>query len=163
MATSKTISRTGTVPALPEQLRSLLSSTQGFTSINPHLTADPHLSITPYGPADGIGSGFAFTGKDGTGTQTITAVGSDAIEYAIDMGRMGTSTQRIAFAPQADGTTVVRWSTTLILGANPMLRVFALFADRVLGPTLETGIRNLQANDWPSRATRDDADVRTLP
>lgn len=138
-----TISRHGHVAAGAEQILETVSSTEGFTAINPHRTADPKLAITPSGPASGVGSGFAFRGKDGKGTQTVAEVTSSRVVYDIDMGSMGRSRQRISVTPLQSGGCDVEWSMTLDAGRNPMLRVFGLFANKVLGPTLETGLRNL--------------------
>lgn len=146
MATTHTIRRTGRVNAEPAQLRDLLASTEGFTSINPHRTADPKLRITAFGPESGIGAGFSFEGKNGNGTQTVTGVSDTSVDYAIDMGSMGRSTQRIEFTA-ADGGTEVVWSQTLIAETLPQ-RVFTWFADRVLGGTLASGIRNLGTVEW---------------
>lgn len=138
-----TVTRTGHTDAAAETVLALVSSTEGFTRINPHLTADPKLEITPLGAAVGIGSGFAFRGKNGKGTQTVAQVSDTSIDYAIDMGSMGHSTQRIAATPSAAGGAEIEWTMVLDAGSNPLLRIFGMMASKVIGPTLETGIRNL--------------------
>ncbi|UOR03140.1 SRPBCC family protein [Leucobacter allii] len=143
-----TISRRGRVDAGATEILARVASTEGFTSINPHRTADPKLVVTPNGPPAGVGSGFAFRGKDGTGTQTVSAVTDSAVAYDIDMGIMGRSQQRIVTVPRPAGGCDVEWSMTLDAGFNPMLRIFGLMADRVLGATLETGLRNLASATW---------------
>lgn len=156
MPTTHTIRRSGTVAASPARLRALLASTEGFTSINPHRTADPRLRIEPFGPDAGVGAGFAFEAKAGKGTQTVAAVEDDAVSYEIDMGSMGRSRQRIEFTA-GEGATNVVWSQTLIAETIPQ-RVFTWFADRVLGGALETGIRNLSGVEAEAReATEADA------
>ena len=140
-----TISRTGTVAAEPGRILDLVTSTAGFTSINPHLTADPKLTITPFGADRGVGSGFAFKGKDGTGTQTITEITDRAVVFGVDMGAMGRSEQRIELTPTPTGETSVTWSMRMDAGHNPLMRLFGLMADRILGPALQTGIDNLAA------------------
>ncbi|CAG7845456.1 hypothetical protein USB125703_01722 [Pseudoclavibacter triregionum] len=153
MPTTHTIRRTGSAAASPAELRGLLASTAGFTSINPHRTADPRLRIEPFGPDSGVGAGFVFEGKGGKGTQTVAAVADDAVDYEIDMGSMGRSRQRIEFRA-GDGATDVVWSQTLIAETLPQ-RVFTWFADLVLGGALETGIRNLAALDADADADED--------
>ncbi len=140
-----TVTRTGHTDAPAEQIIALVSCTEGFTKINPHLTADPKLEITPIGEAVGVGSGFAFRGKNGKGTQTVAQVSDGAVDYAIDMGSMGRCTQRIAAVASERGGSDIEWTMVLDAGGNPLLRIFGMMAGRVVGPTLETGIRNLSA------------------
>ncbi|MDZ8173213.1 SRPBCC family protein [Microbacterium xanthum] len=150
MSRFTTVTRQGRVPATPAQITALVSSTAGFTVINPHLTQDPNLQITPRGVASGVGSAFAFRGKNGKGTQTVTDVTASSVEYAIDMGGMGQSRQRIDIKP--DGAeSIVTWSMTLDAGHNPLLRLFGLLAGKILGPSVEIGIRNLAAHDWAGK------------
>ena len=138
-----TVTRTGYTDAPVDQIIALVSSTEGFTRINPHLTADPKLEITPIGDAKGVGSGFAFRGKNGKGTQTVERVSDDHVDYSIDMGSMGRSTQRISASASTHGGSDLEWTMVLDAGTNPMLRIFGMMANKVIGPTLETGIRNL--------------------
>ncbi|MFT3874127.1 MAG: SRPBCC family protein [Nocardioides sp.] len=143
-----TITRDGTVRGNPEQIVALLASTAGYTEINPYRTGDPALSIEPFGPASGVGAGFAFNGRDGKGTQTVAAVRADGIDFDIDMGAMGKSRQSIDLTPAQDGATRVTWSAKLDAGHNPVLRIFGLVAHKILGPSLESGIANLAGRDW---------------
>lgn len=147
-----TVTRRGHVAATANELLAALASTEGFTRINPHRTEDPDLIITPTGPASGVGSGFAFRGKNGKGTQTVSEVTTTEVVHDIDMGAMGRSRQRIIATPSGAGGCDVEWSMTLDAGWNPILRIFGLFAEKVLGPTLETGLRNLAAAEWPAHA-----------
>lgn len=143
-----TIARRGHVDTDASQILEAVSSTAGFTSINPHRTADPKLVITPSGPPTGVGSGFAFRGKDGKGTQTVAEVNDSHVIHDIDMGSFGRSRQRISATPSPAGGCDVEWSVTLDAGHNPLLRIFGLMADKVLGPSLETGISNLASATW---------------
>ncbi len=144
-----TVTRIGHTDAPVDQIIAVVSSTEGFTRINPHLTADPKLEITPLGESTGVGSGFAFRGKNGKGTQTVEQVADSFVDYSIDMGSMGRSTQRITAAPSTHGGSDIEWTMVLDAGTNPMLRIFGVMANKVIGPTLETGIRNLATT--PSR------------
>ena len=147
-----TVTRRGHVAATADDLIAALASTEGFTRINPHLTDDPDLVIIPTGPAAGVGSGFAFRGKNGKGTQTVAKVTTTEVVHDIDMGAVGRSRQRITATPSEAGGCEVEWSMTLDAGRNPLLRIFGLVAEKVLSPTLETGLRNLAAAEWPAHA-----------
>lgn len=146
MSASTTIVRAGHTVIDPATILTEIASTEGFTRINPHLSADPNLRITPFGPERGIGAGFAFSGKDGKGTQTVTEIGDTYVEYGVDMGILGKSTQRITATPSPLGGSDLSWSIRIRPGLNPLQRVFTLFANKVLGPTAETGINNLASS-----------------
>ena len=98
--------------------------------------------IEPFGPATGVGSGFRFQGKEGKGTQTVTAVTDTSVTHLIDLGSMGKPLQTFTVTPNAGGSRVV-WSVTSDMGLNPIFRIFGLFMDRMLGKTYELGLRNM--------------------
>lgn len=140
---SKTVERTAIIDAAPDAIFPLLTSTQGFQSFNPYLDADPTLSITPQGPAEGLGAAFAFEGKDGSGVQTIIAMQTNqSVTMQIDLGSMGQPVQTFTLEPTDAGTRVV-WSVESQFGMNPIGRVFGMFMDGMLGPTYERGLDNL--------------------
>ncbi|MBV6657859.1 MAG: SRPBCC family protein [Devosiaceae bacterium] len=140
---SKTVERTAIVEAAPQDVYTLLSSTKGFQTFNPYLDTDPNLQITPQGPEAGVGAAFAFAGKEGNGTQTITRLEENAeVEMLIDLGSMGQPVQTFTLRPHSQGTEVV-WSVESEFGLNPIGRVFGLFMDGMLGPVYERGLRNL--------------------
>ncbi|MEM6727265.1 MAG: SRPBCC family protein [Pseudomonadota bacterium] len=136
------VQRSAHVALSPEDVLALASSTGGFQSFNPYLTADPDLKITPFGPDAGVGAGFAFDGKDGKGTQTIAEITEARVTYHIDMGAMGQPTQIIEALP-AEGGSTVTWTVQSDLGMNPVFRVFGLFMDGMLGKTYEQGLANM--------------------
>ena len=121
----------------------LAASGEGYQRFNPYKSTDPDLSITLYGPASGVGSGFHFAGKDGKGSQTVAAVTGDAVHFDIDLGPMGKPRQTIRAAARDDGTQVT-WSMQADMGFNPIGRVMGLFMDRMVGPTFERGLANLE-------------------
>ncbi|WP_299726632.1 SRPBCC family protein [uncultured Tateyamaria sp.] len=136
------VERQATLSAAPEAVLALAASNTGYQQFNPYLSADPALKIDPFGPATGVGSGFAFDGKDGTGTQVVAEVRADAVRYDIDLGPMGQPTQTIA-TRSVDGGVLVTWSMDADMGFNPVGRVMGLFLDRMIGNTFEQGLGNL--------------------
>jgi hypothetical protein len=143
LPSSKRVERAGFVPALPEAVFALVSTTSGFQTFNPYKDADANLKIKPFGPDAGIGAGFAFEGKDATGTQTIIALApNQSVTMQIDLGPMGKPVQTFTLSPEKDGTRVV-WATERAFGYNPVGRVFGLFMDGYLGPTYERGLAKL--------------------
>ena len=97
----------------------------------------------PFGPAEGVGSGFRFEGKEGKGTQTVTAVTSSSVTHLIDLGAMGKPVQIIE-AEATDTGTQVTWTVASDMGFNPVFRIFGLFMDRMLGKTYELGLKNIK-------------------
>lgn len=93
------VERTAIIDAEPTEVIAMAASTEGFQRINPYASTDPDLKITPFGPASGVGAGFEFDGKDGKGSQTVSAVSANQVVYRIDLGPMGQPTQTIAVEP----------------------------------------------------------------
>lgn len=143
----KVVERTAVLDAAPDAIYPLLTSSAGFQTFNPYRDADPNLQIIFQGPAEGIGSGFAFSGRDGQGTQTITALQDNrSVTMQIDLGSMGQPVQTFTLEQLGDGTsdqTRVVWSVESQFGMNPIGRVFGLFLDGMLGKTYEQGLENL--------------------
>ncbi len=136
------VQRSAHVPASAEAILALASSNQGYQRFNPYRNSDPKLQIDTFGPAQGVGSGFRFSSKDGKGSQTVAAVSDSSVDFDIDLGPMGKPRQRIEVQPAAGGTQVV-WTMQADMGMNPIGRVMGLFMDRIVGPTFETGLKNL--------------------
>ncbi|WP_162844971.1 SRPBCC family protein [Pontivivens insulae] len=146
---AQVIERTAVVAADPSIVFDLIESSAGYQRFNPYRDTDAELQITPFGPEAGVGSGFAFEGREGTGTQTVTAVTPDReIVHLIDLGAMGQPVQTFTLTPVAGGTEV-RWAIRSEFGLNPIGRVFGLFMDGMLGPRQEAGLENLSATLTP--------------
>ncbi len=138
------VTRQADVDLSPEDVIARVASTEGFQTFNPYCTTDPELQITPFGPAEGVGSGFRFVGKEGKGTQTVTAVTATSVTHLIDLGAMGKPVQTIEAKATEVGTRVT-WTVTSDMGFNPVFRIFGLFMDRMLGKTYELGLKNIAA------------------
>ncbi len=137
------VERSAVIAAAPDEIFGMLSSNRGFQQFNPFKDTDPDLEIKLMGPERGIGSGFSFKGKEGSGTQTITALEKNrSVTMKIDLGAMGQPTQRFHLTPLQDGTRVV-WGMDAEFGLNPIGRIFGLFMDGQLGPVYERGLKNL--------------------
>ncbi len=136
------VERSAVVAAAPSEVLALAASNEGYQRFNPYRTSDPTLKIETFGPSSGVGSGFRFDGKEGRGSQTVTALGEGRVDYAIDLGPMGSPTQRLQATPDGKGSRVV-WSMETDLGMNPAARVFGLFLDGMVGKTFEAGLDNL--------------------
>ncbi|MEM6731077.1 MAG: SRPBCC family protein [Myxococcota bacterium] len=143
LPTRTRVERTTAIEASPESIYALLSSNSGFQRFNPYCDTDPELRIELYGPQRGVGSAFRFAGKEGRGTQTITAVDENrSVTMEIDLGMMGRPTQQFLLAPSQGGTEVT-WRVDMDFGLNLFGRLFGLFANSYLGKIYERGLGNL--------------------
>ncbi len=137
------VERSAMLAAAPGTVLALAASSSAYQTFNPYKTRDPELKVDLFGPEAGVGSGFRFDGKEGKGTQTIATVTADTVTYAIDLGALGQPTQAIHAVPSDLGTEVT-WHMRSDMGFNPVFRVFGLFMERMMGPTLELGLENLR-------------------
>lgn len=136
------VERTAKIDATPGEVIALAASNEGYQTFNPYSKLDPDLQIDLYGPIAGVGSGFHFDGKDGTGSQTVADVSADKVTYAINLGALGQPVQSISAISAASGTQVT-WRMDADMGFNPLFRVLGLFMDGMMGPTFELGLENL--------------------
>ena len=143
LPSEKTVTRSAVIEAPASDLYALIASNEGYQQFNPYKDTDPDLAITLQGPSSGVGSGFAFSGKEGKGTQTIVAAEPhSSVTMQIDLGAMGTPVTTFTLEPAGEGTRVT-WSTRSEFGLNPVGRVFGLFLDGMLGGVYERGLQNL--------------------
>lgn len=136
------VERTAMIDATPGTIIELAASNEGYQTFNPYMTLDPDLQIDLYGPVSGVGSGFHFDSKDGTGSQTVADVSADSVTYAIDLGALGQPVQSISAVSAANGAQVT-WRMDADMGFNPVFRLMGLFMDGMMGPTFELGLANL--------------------
>ncbi|MEL6564594.1 MAG: SRPBCC family protein [Pseudomonadota bacterium] len=136
------VERSAILDVAPDAVLALAASNAGYQAFNPYKTMDPQLQVDLFGPVSGVGSGFHFDSKDGTGHQTVSAVTADTVTYALDLGPLGQPTQSISAVP-ASGGAQVTWRVDADMGFNPVLRVMGLFMDGMMGPTFELGLEKL--------------------
>lgn len=136
------IERSAMIDAAPQSVIDLAASNSGYQAFNPYKDLDPDLKVEMFGPATGVGSGFAFESKDGAGQQTVAAVTSEQVTFDLDLGPLGQPTQAIS-AVAVNGATEVTWSMDMDLGMNPVFRVMGLFMDGMIGPNFELGLANI--------------------
>jgi uncharacterized protein YndB with AHSA1/START domain len=138
------VERTAVVHAPTAAVFGILSSSAGFDSFNPFRTSDPDLKVTFAGPAAGVGASFSWTGRSGSGSQTIVEVAPDErVVMQLDLGPMGNPRQTFTLRPAKGGATEVTWALDAELGANPIHRVLGKFMDKMLGPQYELGLQKL--------------------
>ena len=139
------VERAAIINSQPDKLYEMIVSSSGYQKFNPYKSADPDLKITFKGPKTGIGSGFAFDGKDGKGVQIVSSVEENKhVTMAIDLGFKGQPTQTFSLVPADNGTKVI-WAMDMDFGWNPIGRVMGLFLDKQIGDVFEQGLKNMTA------------------
>lgn len=138
-----TVTRQLNLNSTPAKVFPIISSNKGFQLFNPYKHADAELKVAFSGPDNGVGSSFSFSGKEGKGKQTITALQTnESVTSEIDLGAMGKPIQTFQLTPTATGTQMT-WATTMNFGYNPIGRIMGLFMDNMLGKRYEQGMELL--------------------
>ena len=66
------------------------------------------------------------------------------VAYKLSFGNfVGVLSGRLEFAPAGKGVRV-NWIAEGDMGANPLMRYVAIIMDRLLGPDMEGGLKNLK-------------------
>lgn len=139
--------RSTTVNAPAEKVYPLIADPREWKRWTVWNQRDPAMAITYSGPAAGPGAGWAWQSKtEGDGTMTFTAAEpGKRLAYDLYFPDFGTtSTGALELAPDGGGTRVT-WVMNGNMGSNPLMRWFALFGDRMVGPDFEAGLANLKA------------------
>lgn len=106
---------------------------------------EPDMKVVYSGAPSGQGAKWAWDSKEGKGSMEFTAAVPDrSLAYRLTFVDMGmVSTGAFTFTPQGNATRV-SWTNEGDVGKNPMMRWFAPFLDRMMGPDFEAGLANLK-------------------
>ena len=142
------VSRSAVVHGTPEEIRPLLAGFRARQAWIPWTESDPS-ACYEYGGQDGeLGSTMRFEGKE-VGKATLTLVRNDTQEVVASMDYVAplpmATRDRFVLEPIGQGLTRVTWSNEGPLPFGPA-RLFALFADRIIGPDYEKGLARLDAH-----------------
>lgn len=142
------VSRSAIVHGTPEEIRPLLAGFRARQAWIPWSESDPNATYE-YGGSDGaLGSTMRFEGKE-VGKATLTLVRNDEREVVAEMNYVAplpmATQDRFVLEPVGEGLTRVTWSNEGPLPFGPA-RLFAVFADRVIGPDYEKGLARLDAH-----------------
>lgn len=148
MGTPYTISRSTTVEADPEAVRTLLRDFRQWPRWSPWEDLDPAMRRTYDGPDAGVGSRYAWQGnrRAGRGTMEVTGDAPHEVDVALSFEKPFPSRSRVEFVlTPHGGSTGVEWR---MLGElSPLMRVFSLVKsmDALVGPDMEKGLVRLRA------------------
>lgn len=143
------VTRTATVAAPPERVRSLLNDFHEWADWSPWEDVDPDMRRTHSGPPSGVGAHYAWEGnrKAGKGTMTITRDEPQQVVLDLHFDKPFPADNTIGFTltPTAGGeSTVVEWAMDGEL--SPVMRVFSLVKsmDSLVGGDFERGLTRLK-------------------
>ena len=141
------LSRATTVDAPPDRVHALIDDFHAWQQWSPWEQLDPDLQRTYTGPANGVGSHYAWSGnkKAGEGTMEITESTPQAV--VVDLRFLkpfeAVNVTRFDLAPVGAGTQVT-W--TMTGERNLAFTVMGkLFFDKAIGKDFDKGLAQLKA------------------
>jgi hypothetical protein len=146
------VRRTLVMPAKPEAVFAMVNTLKQWPEWTAwNVVRYPDMQISYAGPESGVGAAYSWSGKS-SGNGTLKLTSSDpakGVTYDLDFehGKY-VSKGQILLRPVADAVEVT-WINEGNLGWNPVDRYFGLLMDRMMGPDMETGLRNLQRRVEP--------------
>jgi uncharacterized protein YndB with AHSA1/START domain len=140
------VSRTVTINAPAEKIYALVADPKEWKKWSVWNQRDPAMQMTFSGPASGAGAGWDWQSKSqGNGGMKFTAAtDNQKIEYELHFEGMGKpSSGSLLFEAQA-GVTKMTWSMHGTSEGNLMMKLFAPFMDKMVGPDFQAGLENLK-------------------
>ncbi|MCW5633378.1 MAG: SRPBCC family protein [Rubrivivax sp.] len=141
------VTRTAQVQAPPDKVYALVAEPRRWKEWSAWNLRDPDMQVTYSGPAAGAGAAWEWKSRtQGDGKMTFTAAEpGQRVAFDLYFPDFGTtSTGHFRFTPAAGGT-LVAWTMDGDMGANPLFRWMALFADGMVGKDFEEGLAQLKA------------------
>jgi uncharacterized protein YndB with AHSA1/START domain len=140
------VSRSITVSAAPEKIFPLISVTKEWKNWSVWNQRDPAMEMQYSGPESGSGAAWDWKSKSqGNGGMKFTQVNApQKLEYELHFEGMGKpSTGAFLLEKQGDGTKIT-WDMHGSSEGNLMMKLFAPFMDKMVGPDFEAGLANLK-------------------
>ena len=140
------VERSTTINAPAPKIYALISDPKAWTTWTVWNRREPNMKIEFSGAPSGQGAKWAWEGKDGKGNMEFTAAQPDrSVTYRLGFVEMNTSsTGALTLTPEGNATRI-SWTNEGDMGTNPMMRWFAPFMDKMMGPDFEGGLANLKA------------------
>ena len=140
------VSRTVTINAPAEKIYGLVADPKEWKKWSVWNQRDPAMQMSYSGPTSGAGAGWDWQSKSqGNGGMKFTAaIENQKINYELHFEGMGKpSSGTLLFEAQA-GATKVTWSMQGTSEGNLMMKLFAPFMDKMVGPDFQAGLDNLK-------------------
>ena len=140
------VSRTVTINAPSEKIYALVADPKEWKKWSVWNQRDPAMQMTYSGPASGAGAGWDWQSKSqgNGGMKFTTAIENQKIDYELHFEGMGKpSVGTILFETQTAATKIT-WSMHGTSEGNLMMKLFAPFMDKMVGPDFQAGLDNLK-------------------
>lgn len=140
------VSRTVTINAPAEKIYALMADPKEWKNWSVWNQRDPAMQMTYSGPASGAGAGWDWQSKSqgNGGMKFITAIENQKIDYELHFEGMGKpSVGTMLFETQTVATKIT-WSMHGTSEGNLMMKLFAPFMDKMVGPDFQAGLDNLK-------------------
>ncbi|MCH8621531.1 SRPBCC family protein [Undibacterium sp. TS12] len=140
------VSRSILIRSTPDKLFPLIATPKEWKNWSVWNQRDPAMELTFSGPETGTNAAWDWKSKtQGNGGMKIThASPYRLIDYDLHFEGMGKpSTGSFLFEAEATGTRIT-WSMEGSSEGNLMMKLFAPFMDKMVGPDFEAGLANLK-------------------
>lgn len=140
------VSRSVSIAAPPDKVYALIAEPRRWKEWTVWNRRDPAMAIQYSGPPSGVDAAWAWQSRtEGEGRMRFTAAEpGQRIAYELFFPDFGTtSTGELSLAPEGGGTRVT-WNIDGDMGANPLMRWFALGADTFIGQDFAAGLAGLR-------------------
>ena len=135
------------IQASPDKIYPLIASPKEWKKWSVWNQRDPKMEILFSGPETGAGASWDWKSESqGNGGMKLTKVAENqVINYELHFEDMGKPSKG-ALTLEPEGTsTKVTWSMVGSSEGNFMMKLFAPFMDKMVGPDFEDGLKNLKA------------------
>jgi hypothetical protein len=140
------VQRATIIDAAPAQVFPFLNDFRKFNAWSPWAARDPAAQYDFTGPDRGPGATMSWrSDKLGEGRQQIiVSLPDERVVTRLDLGPMGTAEAAFTLTQQSPGT-LVTWSFSTKLPANPLTRWLGLTFPRWIGADYEEGLARLKS------------------
>jgi uncharacterized protein YndB with AHSA1/START domain len=141
------VSRSEVIAAPPDKVYGLIADPRRWKEWSVWNRRDPAMAIQYSGPPSGADATWSWQSKtEGDGRMRFTAAEpGQRVAYELFFPDFGTtSTGELLIAADGSGSRVT-WNIDGDMGANPLMRWFALGADKFIGQDFAAGLAGLKA------------------
>lgn len=140
------VSRTVTINAPVDKIYALVADPKEWKKWSVWNQRDPAMQMSYSGPTSGAGAGWDWQSKsEGNGGMKFTAaIENKKIDYELHFEGMGKPSSGALLLEAQTGATKITWSMHGTSEGNLMMKLFAPFMDKMVGPDFQDGLNNLK-------------------
>lgn len=131
----------------PDKIYPLIATPKEWKKWSVWNQRDPQMEMLFSGPETGSGASWDWKSKSqGNGGMKFTRVApNQVINYELSFEGMGKPSSGALTLEPESASTKVTWSMVGSSEGNFMMKLFAPFMDKMVGPDFEDGLKNLKA------------------